>query len=100
MMADIRWNKNAETPKGEKLYLVTFDFVCGEYKQIFHKVFYSKDAEDLENKIHEYLIDYYGEGNTSEVDGNDYYYWYGEIAVRHAGWEEITSFEQLVNRLL
>jgi hypothetical protein len=46
------------------------------------------------------LINYYGEGNTSEVDGNDYYYWYGEIAVRQRGWEEITDFKQLVNKLL
>jgi hypothetical protein len=100
MMTDIKCNKNIVTSNGEKLYLATFEFISGEYEQIFRKVFYAENAEDLENKMHEYLIDYYGEGNTSEVDGNDYYCWYGEIAVRQSGWEEITSFEQLVNRLL
>jgi hypothetical protein len=92
--------KNLITSNGKKLYLATFEFVSGEYEQIFRNVFYAKDAEDLENKIHDYLIDYYGQGNTSEVDGNDYYYWYGEIAVRYCGWEEITDFQQIVNRLL
>lgn len=60
-----------------------------------------------ENKIpvcrqarHEYLINYYGDGNTSEIDGDVYYYWNGEIAVKNQGWQEITEFEQLVNRLL
>lgn len=93
-------DRTINTLNGKKLYLATFEFVSGEYEQIFRKVFYAKDAEDLENIIHEYLIDYYGEGNTSEVDGNDYYYWHGEIAVRQSGWEEITDLKRLVNRLL
>ena len=93
-------DKNVPTSNGKKLYLATFEFVSGEYEQIFRKVFYAKGAEDLENKIHEYLIDYYGQGNTSEVDENEYYYWHGEIAVRQSGWEEITDFKQLVNKLL
>jgi hypothetical protein len=92
-------DKNILTSNGDKLYLATFEFVSGEYEQIFSNVFYAKDAEDLENKIHNYLIDFYSQGNTSEVDGNDYYYWYGEIAVRYCGWEEITNCKQLVNKL-
>ena len=84
----------------ERLYLATFEFVSGEYEHPFEKAFYAKNEEDLENKIHEYLIDYYGEGNTSEIDEDIYYYWNGEVAVKNQGWQEITDFEQLVNKLI
>jgi len=64
------------------------------------KVFYAKHEGDLEKQIHEYLVDYYGEGNTFEIHGNVYYYWHGEVAVKNHGWEEITELGQLVNKLL
>lgn len=83
--------------KGKRLYLATFEFISGEYEQPFQKFFYAKDEKQLAKKIHEYFIDYYGEGNTLEVDDDVYYYWYGEIAVRKRGWEEIKSFKQLLN---
>lgn len=67
-----------------------FEFVSGEYEQFFEKAFYAKDDENLENKIpvcrkarHEYLNNYYG-----------------EVAVKNQGWREITSFDQLVSKLL
>ena len=94
------YETNVITSNGARLYLATFEFVSGEYGQIFEKAFYAEDEEDLENKIHEHLINYYGEGNTSEVNGNVYYYWNGEVAVKEHGWHEITEFEQLVNKLL
>ena len=84
----------------ERLYLATFMFVCGEYEQIFEKAFYAEDEEDLENKIHEYLLNYYGEDNTSEIDGNVYYYWNGEVAVKEQGRQQITDIKQLVHKLL
>ena len=71
------------TPNDEKLYLATFEFVSGEYEQYFEKAFYAKDEEYIENKIHEYLTNYYGTGNTSEIDGDVYYYWNGEVAVKN-----------------
>lgn len=61
------------------------------------------------NKIHEYLSNYYGRGNTSEIDGDVYYYWpctravqgwNSEVDVKYQGWQEITDFNQLVNKLL
>ena len=88
------------TSNDEKLYLATFEFVSGEYEQFFEKAFYAKNEEDIENKIHEYLTNYYGEGNTSEIDGDIYYYWNGEVAVKNQGWRKITSFDQLVSKLL
>ncbi|OHC00010.1 MAG: hypothetical protein A3G70_08480 [Planctomycetes bacterium RIFCSPLOWO2_12_FULL_39_13] len=91
---------NVISSNEEKLYLATFEFISGEYEQSFEKAFYAKNVEDLENKIHEYLINYYGEGNISEIDGNVYYYWNGEVAVMNQGWQEIKDFDQLVNRLL
>lgn len=94
------YETNVITSNGARLYLATFEFVSGEYGQIFEKAFYAEDEEDLENKIHEYLIDYYGEGNTSEIDEDIYYYWNGEVAVKNQGWQEITDFEQLVNKLI
>ena len=93
-------DKNVITSNGEKLYLATFEFISSEYSQPFVKLFYAKDEKDLEVQIHEYLIDYYGIRNTSEVNANVYYYWNGEIAVKQEGWQEITSFRRLVNRLL
>jgi hypothetical protein len=92
-------DKNLTTLNGKKLYLATFEFVSGEYGQFFEKAFYAKNEGDLEKQIHEYLVDYYGEGNTFEIDGNVYYYWHGEVAVKNHGWVEITELEQLVSRL-
>jgi hypothetical protein len=79
---------------------VTFEFVCGEYGQIFEKAFYAKDEERLEKEIHKYLNGYYGKDNSSEIDRNVYYYFNGEVAVKNHGWQEITDFEQLVKKLL
>ena len=85
---------------GKKLYLATFEFISGEYEQSFHRILYAKKTKDLDKQVHYYLKDYYGAGNTSEIDGNDYYYWHGEIAVRYRGWEEISDIKQIVDRLL
>lgn len=60
----------------------------------------AKNEKDIEKIIQEFLFDYYGEGNTSEVDGSDYYYCHGEIAVRYRNWEEISDIKQIVDRLL
>ena len=54
-----------EIKKDKKLYLATFEFVSGEYTQIFNKTFYARDEKVLEQKIHNYLVDYYGAENTS-----------------------------------
>lgn len=88
------------TSNGKKLYLATFEFVSGEYGQIFEKLFYGKNEKDLEKEIHKYLNGYYGRGNTSEIDKNVYYYFNGVVAVKKHGWQEITDFEQLVNKLI
>jgi hypothetical protein len=88
------------TANADKLYLATFEFISGEYEQSFEKAFYAKNEEDLEYIIHEFLVNYYGTNNISEIDRNIYYYWNGEVAVKQRGWVEITDFEQLVNRLL
>lgn len=93
-------SKTMIASNGKKLYLAFFEFVSGEYEQPFKKLFYAKNERDLEKIIQEFLIDYYGEGNTSEVDGDDYYYWHGEVAVKYRGWQEITDFQQIINRLL
>ncbi len=84
----------------EKLYLADFELISGQYGQPFKMAFYAKDAADLERLIHAYLMDYYGTGNTSEIDGNTYFYWHGEVAVKKYGWERVTSFKQIVNKLL
>jgi hypothetical protein len=103
------YETNVITLNDARIYLATFEFVCGEYEQMFEKAFYAEDEESLENKIHEYLINYYSEGNISEIDGNVYYYWpctravqgwNSEVAAKYHGWHEITSFDQLVSKLL
>lgn len=93
-------DKNLITPKNKNLYLATFEFISGEYEQSFHRLLYAKNAKDLDKQVHRYLKDYYGAGRTSEIDDDVYYYWYGEIAVKYCGWEEITESKQIVDRLL
>ena len=93
-------NKNLTASNGKKLYLATFEFISGECEQSFHRLLYAKNAKDMDKQIHRYLKDYYGLGNTSEIDDDVYYYWHGEIAVRYRGWEEITDSKQIVDRLL
>ena len=87
------------TSNGKKLYLATFELVSGEYGQPFAKAFYAKDEKSLEQEIHKYLLAYYGDGNVSEVKNDIYYYFNGEVTVKDYGWQRITSFKQLVNKL-
>jgi len=91
-------DRNVISHNGKKLYLATFEFVSGEYEQSFQRLIYAKNARDVDKKIKNCLKDYYG--NTSEIDGDVYYYWHGEIAVKYCGWQEITDFQQVINRLL
>ena len=93
-------NKTAITLKGKKLYLATFEFISGEYRQIFEKAFYVKDKKQLEKEIHRFLVSYYGRGSNSEIDNDVYFYFNGEVAVKNYGWKEITSYKELVNQLL
>lgn len=93
-------DKNVITLNGERLYLATFEFVSGEYEQLFEKAFHAKNPRDLKRQIHAYLKNYYGAGNTSEIDGDRYYYWNGEVGVKIDVWEKITDLNQIVNRLL
>ncbi len=92
--------ENVITSNGQKLYLATFELVSGMYGQMFEKAFYAKTEKSLEKQIHKFLNEYYDRGNTSKIDGNIYYYLDGDVAVKKHGWEEIASFDQLVNKLL
>lgn len=92
-------DKNVITPNGKKLYLATFELFSGQYGQIFYKVFYAKNEKTLQKEVHKYLLDYYGEGNVTKKEKNVYFYFDGEVSVEQHGWEEITDFQQIVNRL-
>lgn len=93
--------KNTITPKGKKLYLATFEFVSGEFEQIFHKAFYARDEDQLEKIIHKFLVGYYGKDNTSQViDKDAYFYFNDEVAIKNCGWREIAKYEELVDQLL
>jgi hypothetical protein len=85
--------------KNKKLYLAEFEFVCGGYGQIFPLIFEAGGKKDLEERIHSYLLGYYGEGNTSGIEGNTYFYNCGEVAVKKLGWEGIEEFQQIVRKL-
>ena len=84
----------------KKLYLATFEFISGEYCQIFHKAFFAEDENALEKEIHNYLVDYYGVRNISEIQDGVYYYWHSEVAVKPIGWQEIENLEQMAGKLL
>ena len=88
------------TSNGKKLYLATFELTSGQYGQPFVKAFYAKNEKSLEKEIHKYLLAYYGDGNVSEVKHDVYYYFDGEVAVKDLGWQEVTNFKQIVNKLL
>lgn len=83
-----------------RLYLITFEFISGEHTQTFYKTFYAEDENNLEKEIHNYLVDYYGAGNTSGIENDVYYYWHSEVAVKPIGWEEIINLEQIVDKLM
>lgn len=84
----------------ERLYFVRFEFICREYEQTFGKAFYAEDENDLQAKIDEYLENYYGKNNASEVEGDVYYYWGREVGVRYVGWHEINNLQELISELL
>jgi hypothetical protein len=67
---------------------------------MFYQAFYARNKKSSENQIHKYLKNYYDKGNNTSIEGKTYYYFDGEVAVEDHGWEEITSFEQLVKKLL
>jgi hypothetical protein len=93
-------DKSVIISNGKKLYLATFELISGEYGQIFYQAFYARDENSLENRIHKYLKDYYGKRNNTSIEGNVYYYFNGEVAVKSHSWDRITSFEQLIDKLL
>ncbi len=92
--------KNVITSKGKKLYLSTFELISGQYGQIFYQAFYARNEKNLENQIHRYLKNYYDKGNNTGIKEKTYYYLDGEVSVKNHGWEEITSYKQLIDKLL
>lgn len=86
--------------KDKKLYLATFELISGQYGQMFYQAFYARNKNSLEIQIHKYLKNYYDKGNNTKIERDVYYYWYGEVAVKYCGWQEITDFQQIINRLL
>ena len=93
-------DKDLITSNGKKLFLAFFEFVSGEYEQSFHRFLYARDKKDLERQIKGYLKNYYGVGNTRQIDGDVYFYFYGEIAVKATGWLNVTDLKQVIDRLL
>jgi hypothetical protein len=93
-------DKNILTPNGKKLYLATFELSSGQYGQLFYQAFYARNQKSLQNKIHRYLKNYYDKDNNTSIEGKTYYYFDGEVAVENHGWEEITDYKQIIERLL
>jgi hypothetical protein len=95
-------DKNIITSNGKRLFLAFFEFVSGEYEQSFHRFLYAKNTRDLKRQIKGYLKNYYGVGNTCQMDRDRdiYYYFYGEIAVKATGWLEVKDFKDVVDRML
>lgn len=100
-MADLLNIKEASewANKEQKLYLVNFEFICGEYEQRFHRLFYARNANYLEKKVRIYLSNYYGTA-LAEINDDIYYYWDSEVAVKLDGYSEIKKLEDIILRML
>ncbi len=93
-------DKSAITSNGKRLYLATFELFSGQYGQIFYKAFYARNEEKLQKEVHKYLLNYYDRGNVTEIEGDVYCYFNGEVAVKNHGWEEIRNLDQIANKLI
>jgi hypothetical protein len=71
-------------------------YVCrsGEYEFRGHKVLDIQPRQRVNTQVHNYLMDFYGKGNTCERLCEtlvSYYYNGGEIAVDHISWRGISE---------
>jgi hypothetical protein len=81
-----------------KTYLVEFEFICGEYGQIFLHIIEAFCEIDVEAKIRNYLEFYYEDADSECLD-DIWYYFSGEIAVKCHGYREIARASDVVDRL-
>lgn len=84
----------------KRTYFVDFEFICGEYEQDFGKIFSAKNEKILENKIHDFLKNYYGKKCLTEITDDVYYFHNGEVGVKCIGWQEVKNFKELVLKLI
>ena len=91
------------TKNEKELWLVTMELTCGEYGQIWKKIFEVENKIDLSNdialseQVKDYLSTYYDD-ESELIDGIHYFHG-GEVACKYEGAERIDSFEQLINAL-
>ncbi len=78
---------------GEKIYLVTIEFVTPRKTSYFKKGFYASSIKELQEHIDSYLLEYYGlkriPGSESLIYRDD------DMYASILFWEEITGVEEL-----
>ena len=75
-------------------------YLAGNTGEIFYKAFMRGMKRNCRRKSINIFVIIMIEGNITEIGRDVYCYFNGEVAVKNHGWEEITDFEQIVNRLL
>ncbi len=81
-----------------KTYLATFEFISGEYGQMFMQVFAARNEREVERKIQHYLKNYYPD-DEAEHDDDTWFYFGGEVAVKDHGFQEIKNPMDVIERL-
>lgn len=62
-------------------FLSTLEFISGENGIIFHRIIKAETFNTAENKINKWLKNFHP-GQFIKKDGNNYYYFGGEVAVK------------------
>jgi hypothetical protein len=76
-----------------KYYLVTAEFLIGEFGQYFYHTFKVRTGS-VEKRIDHYFTHYYEDKRLCEKEGdNRYLYHAGQVMVKVQGWQEITKEE-------
>ncbi|MCH9024259.1 MAG: hypothetical protein IH931_02915 [candidate division Zixibacteria bacterium] len=81
-----------------KTYLATFEFISGEYGQMFMQVFAARNEREVEKKIQHYLKTYYGDYEAG-CENDTWFYYGGEVAVKNHGFQEIKNPMDVIERL-
>lgn len=77
-----------------KKVLLKFTVVWGEYEFFSHAVLDNVEKGKEKERVHQYLMGFYGDENTDEkdcVECESYMYNMGQVGVKRISWVDITE---------